>query len=101
MTDIRADNQRKIKINITPTSSALSQSDPVLHEMIRYIKHFLGRPKAFEIAQHAALIYLAVMTAFQDEGLLELEWVPALAIDVGEHEFEITLPMVRRPSLPI
>jgi len=84
------------KTVIRPTSEALSHADPTLHEMIRYIRHVLDRHDPGEIAHHAALVYLAMFTAFRDAKLLELDWAPSLSLDIGDREFEIVISEVSR-----
>jgi hypothetical protein len=82
------------KTVIRPTSEALSHADPTLHEMIRYIRHVLDRDDPGEIAHHAALVYLAMFTAFRDAKLLELDWAPSLSLDIGDREYEIVISHV-------
>lgn len=79
---------------IRPTAEALSHADPTLFEMIRYIRHALERHYPDEIAHNAALIYLAMFTAFRDAKLLELDWVPSLSFDIGDQEYEIVISHV-------
>ena len=55
-----------VKTVIRPTSEALSHADATLHEMIRYIWHVLDRHDPGELAHNAALICLAIFTAFKD-----------------------------------
>lgn len=86
------------KIVIRPTSEALSQADPTLHGMIRYIRHVLDRYDPSEIAHNAALIYLAMFTTFRDAKLLELDWAPSLSLDIGDREFEIVISHVSAVS---
>jgi len=88
MTD---DNAKTV---IRPTSEALSHADPTLHEMIRYIRHVLDRHDPREIAHNAALVYLAMFTAFRDTKLLELDWAPSLSLDIGDREYEIVISHV-------
>jgi hypothetical protein len=83
-----------VKTVIRPTSEALSHADPTLHEMIRYILHVLDRRDPGEIAHNAALIYLAMFTAFRDAKLLELDWAPSLSLDIGDREYEIVISHV-------
>jgi len=71
------------KIIIRPTAEALSHADPTLFEMIRNVRHVLDRHDPSEVAHSAALIYLAMFTAFRDAKLLELEWAPSLSQDIG------------------
>lgn len=87
------------KTVIRPTAEALSHADPTLFEMIRYIRHALDRPDPGEIAHNAALIYLAMFTAFRDAKLLELDWVPSLSLDIGDREFEIVISHVSPVSI--
>lgn len=82
------------KTVIRPTSEALSHADPTLHEMIRYIRHVLDRHDPGEIAHNAALVYLAMFTAFRDAKLLELDWAPSLSLDIGDREYEIVISHV-------
>jgi hypothetical protein len=83
-----------VKTVIRPTSEALSHADPTLHQMIRYIRHVLDRHDPGEIAHNAALIYLAMFTAFRDAKLLELDWAPSLSLDIGDREYEIVISHV-------
>lgn len=82
------------KTIIRPTAETLSHADPTLFEMIRYIRHLLDRHDPAEIANNAALIYLAMFTAFRDAKLLELDWAPCLSLDIGDREFEIVISQV-------
>jgi len=82
------------KTIIRPTAEALSHADPTLFEMIRYIRHVLDRHDPAKIAHHAALVYLAMFTAFRDAKLLELDWAPSLSLDIGDREFEIVISEV-------
>ena len=82
------------KTIIRPTAEALSHADPTLFEMIRYIRHVLDRHDSSEIAHNAAMIYLAMFTAFKDAKLLELDWAPSLSLDIGDREFEIVISQV-------
>jgi hypothetical protein len=82
------------KTIIRPTLEALSNADPTLFEMIRYIRYVIDRKDPSEAAHNAALIYLAVFTAFKEEKLLELDWVPSLSLDIGDKEFEIVISKV-------
>ena len=75
-----------VKTVIWPTSEALSHANPTLHEMIRYIRHVLDGHDPGEIAHNAALIYLAMFTAFRDPKLLELDWAPSLSLDIGDRD---------------
>jgi hypothetical protein len=45
---------------------------------------------AQSVAHNAALTYLAMITAFQQAKLVELDWVPVLAIDVGDTEYQVS-----------
>jgi hypothetical protein len=83
-----------VKTVIRPTAEALSHADPTLHEMIRYILHVLDRRDHGEIAHNAALVYLAMFTAFRDAKLLELDWAPSLSLDIGDREYEIVISHV-------
>lgn len=82
------------KTIIRPTPEALSTADSTLFEMIRYVRHVINRHDPSEAAHNAALVYLAVVTAFKDEKLLELDWVPSLSLDIGDNEFEIVISQV-------
>ena len=82
------------KTVIRPTAEALSHADPTLFEMIRYIRHLLDRHDPGEIAHNAALVYLAMFTAFRDAKLLELDWAPSLSLDIGDREYEIVISRV-------
>jgi hypothetical protein len=80
----------KPQVILKPTITDLNNGDPNLQEMVRYIQHLLHGSDAQIVAHNAALTYLAMMTAFQQAGLVELEWVPVLAIDVGNTEYQVS-----------
>ena len=82
------------KAIIHPSVEDLSDPNPTLFEMIRYIRHVLDRHDPAEIAHNAALVYLAMFTAFRDAKLLELDWAPSLSLDIGDREFEIVISEV-------
>jgi len=84
----------RAKTVIRPTAEALTHANPTLFEMIRYIRHALDRHDPGEIAHNAALIYLAMFTAFRDAKLLELDWAPSLSLDIGDREYEIVISRV-------
>jgi hypothetical protein len=62
--------------------------------MIRHIRDVIDRHDPNEAAHNASLVYLAVFTAFGDEKLSELDWVPSFSLDIGDREFEIVIPQV-------
>jgi hypothetical protein len=77
-------------VTLRPTITDLINGDSTLLEMVRFIKHLVHGSNA-QIAGHsAALRYLAMITAFQQAGLVESDWVPVLAIDVGDTEYQVS-----------
>ena len=79
----------KSRLTLKPTIDDLNHGDSNLKEMMRFIKHLIHRSDAQTVAHNAALAYLAMISAFQQAGLVELEWVPVLTIDVGDAEYEV------------
>ena len=77
------------RITLRPSIEDLNRGDPRLQEMIRFIKFLVERDNDKEVAHNASLAYLAIITAFQQAGLVEAEWVPVLTIDVGDVEYEV------------
>jgi hypothetical protein len=65
-------------------------SDPYLPEMMRYVRRLVEGPEPEVVAQNAVLAYLALMTAFAEEGLLQIDWAPRLLIEVGNRDFEVS-----------
>ena len=53
------------------------------------------RSRCRQSARNASLIYLAVISAFSAERLLQVAWALRLLIDIGEREFEVRLAKVR------
>jgi hypothetical protein len=80
----------KPQVTLRPTITDLKNGDPTLQEMVRFIKHLVHGSNAQTAAHNAALTYLAMITAFQQAGLVELDWVPVLAIDVGDTEYQVS-----------
>jgi hypothetical protein len=78
------------RITLRPTIEDLNKGDPHLQEMIRFIKFLIERDTDQEVAHNASLAYLALITAFQQAGLVETDWTPVLAIDVGDVEYEVS-----------
>ena len=83
----------KTRLTINPILSDLHEGDTVLPEMVHVVRHLIQGKPELEVAANAALAYLALMTAFQQEGLLELEWVPELDIDVGNTEYKVVFSL--------
>ena len=77
------------RIDPKPTIKDLNKGDPRLQEMIRFITFLFEHDTDKEVAHNASLAYLALVTAFQQAGLVEVEWAPVLAIDVGDVEYEV------------
>jgi hypothetical protein len=73
-----------------PAPGDLLTSDPHLPEMMSYVQHLVEGPEAEVVARNAALAYLAVITAFAEKGLLQIDWAPRLLIEVGNREFEVS-----------
>jgi hypothetical protein len=79
------------RLRLRPTATELLAGDPQLADMGRYIKHLISASDPATAAENAALVYLATMTAFTEGGLLHLEYVPRLLIDIRGQEFEVCL----------
>ena len=74
---------------VRPTMTELETGDPSLLKMVAYIKFLLQRRSERDTAHNAALAYLALMTAFEQEGLTEMGYVPDLAIEIGGVEYKV------------
>jgi hypothetical protein len=78
------------RTRLRPAADDLLTSDPHLPEMMRYVQHLVEGPEAEVVARNAALAYLALITAFAEKGLLQIDWAPRLLIEVGNQEFEVS-----------
>jgi hypothetical protein len=78
------------RTRLRPAADDLLSSDPHLPEMMRYVQHLVEGPEAEVVAQNAALAYLALITAFAEKDLLQIDWAPRLLIEVGNREFEVS-----------
>jgi hypothetical protein len=58
--------------------------------MIGYIRQLLEGEDLISVASNAALAYLALVVAFSDCGLLQIDWAPRILIEVGQREFEVS-----------
>jgi hypothetical protein len=76
--------------HLRPADGDLLASDPYLPEMMSYVEHLVEGPEAEIIARNAALAYLALITAFAEKGLLQIDWAPRLLIEVGNRGFEVS-----------
>ncbi|GFZ44318.1 hypothetical protein JCM24511_02040 [Saitozyma sp. JCM 24511] len=83
---------------LRPAAGDLLTSDPHLPEMMRYVQHLVEGPEAEVVDRNAALAYLALITAFVEKGLLQIDWAPRLLIEVGDREFEINLDGPENPN---
>ncbi|RSH83671.1 hypothetical protein EHS25_005575 [Saitozyma podzolica] len=79
------------RTRLRPAAGDLLTTDPHLPEMMRYVQHLVEGPEAGVAARNAALAYLALITAFAEKGLLQIDWAPRLLIEVGNREFGINL----------
>jgi hypothetical protein len=78
------------RTRLRPAADDLLTSDPHLPEMMRYVQHLVEGPETEVVARNAALAYLALITAFAEKGLLQIDWAPRLLIEVGNQEFEVS-----------
>lgn len=75
---------------IRPAFVDLLNSDPHLPEMIGYVQQLVNHQEPQVVAGNAALAYLALITAFSDRGLLQVDWAPRIVIEVDSKEFEVS-----------
>jgi hypothetical protein len=57
---------------------------------VTYVEHLVEGPEAEIIARNAALAYLALITAFAEKGLLQIDRAPRVLIEVGNRGFEVS-----------
>ncbi|OCF70813.1 hypothetical protein I204_08533 [Kwoniella mangroviensis CBS 8886] len=76
------------KICLTPKD--LASGDSHLSNLLAYAKSLVDvdGPQA---ARNAGLLYLALIMAFQENGSIEMEWVPKLLLEFGNEDYEIYL----------
>jgi hypothetical protein len=80
----------KPQVPLRPTITDLNNGNPNLQKMVRFIGQLIHDSNAQIAGHNAALTYLAIMTAFQHAGLVELDWAPVLAIAVGDTEYQVS-----------
>ena len=51
------------------------------------------------LIKRSALAYLTLLSAFCDQGFLELDWAPSLTLEIEGEEFEVLLNMCSQLSL--
>ena len=79
------------RIELRPTLGELKKGDPHLQEMIRFIKSLVKRDTNEEVAHNASLKPIWPLSRrFKRLDLLKQKWVPVLAIDVGDIEYEVS-----------
>jgi hypothetical protein len=83
---------------IRPAPGDLLTSDRHLPEMMRYVQHLVEGDEPNAVARNAALVYLAIITAFAERGLLQTDWAPRLVIDVEGREFEVSEKLSLPPA---
>jgi hypothetical protein len=83
---------------IRPAPGDLLTSDRHLPEMMRYVQHLVEGDEPEVVARNAALVYLAIITAFAERGLLQADWAPRLVIDVEGREFEVSEKLSLPPA---
>ena len=66
------------RTRLRPAADDLLTNDPHLPEMMRYVQHLVEGPEAEVVARNAALAYLALITPFAEEGLLQIDWARRL-----------------------
>ncbi len=64
---------------IRPPRRNLLGSDPSLPELMRYITRLPSGDDSERIAHHASLLYLALITGFVENDLLQEAWAPRFA----------------------
>ena len=77
------------RIRLKPTYEQVLAGDANLKDLMRYTEHLVSNDDDRIVAHNAALVYKALITAFEKRGLLQCAWAPRLAIDVGPREYEV------------
>jgi hypothetical protein len=88
------------RVQLKPPSQDLITGDAHLSEMIKYIRRLIisvSDPEA--AAMNAATAYLALITAFSDENVIEVAWAPCLVVELDSQEYEVCKPKLTAPRL--
>ena len=80
---------------LRPVPQDLHRNDPYLPELMRYINRLLEGDVAEHVARNASLLYLALVTGFVENDLLQEAWAPRIIINVGNQEYEVRCPSWR------
>jgi hypothetical protein len=57
--------------------------------MIKYIRRLISVSDPEAAAMNAATAYLALITAFPDEKVIQVAWAPSLVVELDSQEYEV------------
>ena len=77
------------RVQLKPSSQDLITGDAHLSEMIKYIRRLISVSDPEVAAMNAATAYLALITAFSDENVIEVAWAPSLVVQLDSQEYEV------------
>ena len=58
---------------------------------VQFVRMSVSQSNPAIAAKNAAIAYRALITGFVEGGMMEIEWVPRLVIEVGDREFEVRI----------
>jgi hypothetical protein len=74
---------------LQPKALDLDHADSHLSEMRRYIRSLVGHNDKSVSARNASLVFLTMVSAFQDEGLMDFRHAPRLWIRLEQEDYEV------------
>ena len=74
---------------IALTPSDLDVENTALVDFVRFARHVIDQTDPVKAAKYAGMLYLALISAFEAEAMIEYEWAPALTLEIQSNEYEV------------
>jgi hypothetical protein len=73
------------------TPADLDVENPALVEFVQFARHVIDQNDPLKAAKYAGMLYLALISAFEADGMIEYEWAPTLTLEIQSIEYEVSL----------
>ncbi|KAK1920663.1 hypothetical protein DB88DRAFT_502825, partial [Papiliotrema laurentii] len=76
---------------IALTPADLDVENPALVDFVRFARHVIDQNDPLKAAKYAGMLYLALISVFEADAMIEYEWAPSLTLEIQSIEYEIQL----------
>jgi hypothetical protein len=76
---------------IALTPADLDVENPALVDFVQFARHVIDQNDPLKAAKYAGMLYLALISAFEADAMIEYEWAPTLTLEIQSIEYEVSL----------